>query len=202
MAASDEQDVRRRILDTTRHLLVNEGYAGLSMRRIARAVGFSATSIYLYFENKDALVYALIDEGMARLYQALQAAAAVEDPVLRLRGLCQAYLAFGREQPEYYEIMFLLHSAQMGRYPADRYRRARRNLELIVEALEAGRADGVFDVAQPRTAASAIWATLHGAVSLLIANRLDVAVAPEALVGAAVDQILRSYLHHAELPEP
>ncbi|MDX1502000.1 MAG: helix-turn-helix domain-containing protein, partial [Thermoanaerobaculia bacterium] len=54
-ARSNGSDLRRTILDRTRHLLVEEGYNNLSMRKIARAVGCSATSIYLHFENKDAL---------------------------------------------------------------------------------------------------------------------------------------------------
>jgi len=64
-------DLRRLILDTARHLLVQDGYSNLSMRKIASEIDYSATSIYLYFDNKDVLLHALIDEGMKQLFEAL-----------------------------------------------------------------------------------------------------------------------------------
>ena len=68
-------DLRRRILDTARHQLVQDGYQDLSMRKIASAIGYSATSIYLYFDSKDALLHALIHEGMMGLRDQLEEAA-------------------------------------------------------------------------------------------------------------------------------
>ena len=84
-------DLRRVILDSTRHLLVRDGYKSLSMRKIARAIGYSATSIYLHFENKDALIHALIEEGMDQLLATLKAAEVehVGHPVARLEAMCR-----------------------------------------------------------------------------------------------------------------
>lgn len=73
---SEEAELRRHILDTARHLLVQEGYKALSMRTIADAIGYSATSIYLHFDGKDALLHALIHEGMMALRDRLRDAAA------------------------------------------------------------------------------------------------------------------------------
>ena len=50
-----DDDLRRSILVTSRELLVREGYSSLSMRKIARSIGYSATSIYLHFKSKDQL---------------------------------------------------------------------------------------------------------------------------------------------------
>lgn len=187
-------DLRRAILDRTRHLLVAEGYNHLSMRKIARAVGCSATSIYLHFENKDALVHALIDEGFERLNARLTAAAeAHADPAARLTAIGRAYIAFGCENPEYYEVMFQLHPERMARYPAEQYRRARRSLEVIAETLGAGAASGVFAVDEPDVAAHVHWAALHGVISLLLARRVDVRVSEGAFVEAAVRHALDGF---------
>lgn len=180
-------DLRRAILDHTRHLLVAEGYNNLSMRKIARAVGCSATSIYLHFENKDALFHALIEEGMARLNEALQQeAAAAGSPYARLEALCRGYVAFGLGNPEYYEVMFMLHPARMARYPAEKYRQARRNLELFAGVIEEGARAALFDVEDAWVAANVLWATLHGAVALLLARRVDVRVDRDAYVEAVI----------------
>ncbi len=195
MDANKNGDLRRLILDTTRRLLVKEGYHNLSMRKIAKSIDYSATSIYLHFESKDALLHALIDEGMQRLYDAFTDIVGQfpEQPVARLRALCKEFITFGLDNPEYYEIMFQLRPEQMERYPAEKYRRARRNLDIIAEALAEGAEGGVFTVKDARVSASTIWASLHGTVSLLLAERVDIRIDPNDFIETAIRQTLRSY---------
>ena len=184
-----EGDLRRRILDGARHLLVRGGYQNLSMRRLARAIGYSATSIYLHFESKDDLFHALIDEGMERLHARLhEAVGTASEPREKLEALCRAFVHFGLNNPEYYEVMFLLRPDSMERYPPGKYRRARRNLDLSQAILKEGVERGQFDVPDPLVAASALWASLHGTVSLLLARRVDARIEVEALVEASIQQ--------------
>lgn len=185
--------LRRAILDETRHLLLSEGYENLSMRKIARAVGCSATSIYLHFDNKDTLVHALIDEGMELLNRQLAEISTNQTPVERLRALAHSYVRFGLENPEYYHVMFQLHPERMERYPAENYRRARRNLEIHAEALADGIKTGAFNDTIPETGAHILWSALHGLVSLLLAERVDVKVADEAFIQSAVEHALRGF---------
>lgn len=190
-------DLRRLILDTARRLLVQHGYAGLTMRKLAKAIGYSPTSIYLHFENKDALSHALIDEGMERLYRLLsEVEQRVGAPIERLRELCWTYVRFGRSNPEYYEIMFQLHPDQMARYPAANYRRARRNLDVFARALTDGIEEGVVRDVDPRVTASTVWALLHGAVSLLNAHRVDVRIDVDAFIEATIAQAVSCYAAH------
>ena len=187
-------DLRRVILDQTRTLLVDEGYPHLSMRKIARAVGCSATSIYLHFENKDALTHALINEGMAQLYDALEAARdGCADPVTCLPAMARAYVAFGLANPEYYQVMFQLHPDRMARFPAEDYRRARRNLDLFAAALAAGTEAGHYHVENADVGAHVLWTALHGLVSLLLAERVDVKIADEAFIEAAIRHTLNGF---------
>lgn len=198
--ASANSDLRRAILDATRRLLIKDGYKSLSMRKIARVIGYSATSIYLHFENKDALIHALIEEGMDLLLDELKAAASTrsDDPVVRLDALCRRFVAFGLANPEYYEILFMLHPEHMERYPAEKYRRARRNLDVMAATLADGVAIGVFEVDNVRVAASTLWSALHGAVSLMIARRVDIRIDPDAFVEAVIAQAMRGVMvHHA-----
>ncbi len=182
-------------------MLVDQGFPGLSLRPIAKAVGCTATSIYLYFENKDALIHALIDEGMEMLHQELVLAAdGIPDPRERLARQAYAYLDFGLQNPEYYEVMFLLHPQQMKRYPADRYRRARGNLDMIHDELVAALGPERLGGRDIKTEATLVWAALHGTVSLLIAHRVDASIDRQALIEAAVAQALRSLDGSAESP--
>ena len=186
--SSEDGDLRRQILDTARHLLVREGYQNLSMRKIADAIGYSATSIYLYFDSKDALLHALIHEGMMRLHEKLDRTATqhADDPVGRLQALCRCFINFGLENPEYYEIMFQLRPERMERYPPEKYRQARSNLDFFGRALEKGEEEGIFEIEDAKVTASTIWASLHGTVSLLLAERVDVSIGRETFIETAI----------------
>jgi AcrR family transcriptional regulator len=191
--STSDGDLRRRILDTARHLLVREGYQNLSMRKIADAIGYSATSIYLYFDSKDALLHTLIHEGMMQLHRELDETASqyTDDPVARLRALCRCFINFGLENPEYYEIMFQLRPERMERYPPEKYRKARSNLDFFGRALEKGEDQDIFGIEDAKVTASTIWASLHGTVSLLLAERVDVSIDPEAFIETAIRQAIR-----------
>lgn len=54
------QETQERLLDTAADLFANQGYAGVSMRDIARAVGITQAAIYHHFANKDALYIAAV----------------------------------------------------------------------------------------------------------------------------------------------
>jgi AcrR family transcriptional regulator len=171
-------DLRRDILNIARQQLIEHGYSQFSLRKIATQAGCSATAIYLYFENRDALVHALIDEGFDMLYERILRASlssnSVDDPLLRLRTIAREYIAFGLENPEYYEIMFMLNPRELTRFPTEKYRRATRNMGPFIEEVRAGIAEGRFTRVDPKYFANIVWATLHGGVAVVLARRLDV----------------------------
>lgn len=195
MARTSVIELRRLILDTTRQLLVEQGYQNLSMRKIANAIGYSATSLYLYFESKDHLVHALIDEGMEHLYQALQESIEeVNEADKQLQKLCETFIRFGLENPEYYEIMFQLHPERMARYPIEKFRRARRNLDIFANTLKNGSQSKMFDLQDEVLAANFIWASLHGTISLIHAKRFDSHIDVETLKTKVILQICKSFI--------
>ena len=202
--SEDGRDLRRAILDQARSLLLESGHTGLTMRRIAGAIGCTPTAIYLYFRDKDALLHALIDEGLERLHGALQETAReTPDPVERVEALCRRYVAFGLENPEYYEVMFTLRPRRMERYPAEKYRRGRRSLEVFAESLAEAHARGRMEAPDPLLAASVVWSGLHGAVELLSARRLDQSIDRSAFVEAAVHHACRGVTAPADAdPQP
>ena len=57
---AEESDKRRAILDGARSVFRSEGFAGASMGRIAQVAGVSKGTLYVYFENKEALFRDLV----------------------------------------------------------------------------------------------------------------------------------------------
>ncbi len=152
------------------------------MRAVAREIGCSATAIYIHFDSKDELIHSLIDEGMRQLNEILTRAAELElEPARQCERMLRAYVAFGLDNPEYYQIMFMLSPRPLERYPAQSYRRARQNLDIIADVVVAASGQSMStDVA--RRAATTIWSTVHGVVSLILAGRIDVSIPTERIV--------------------
>ena len=193
VSARPSQDA---ILTATRDLLVREGYGSLTMRKIARRVGCSVGSLYLHFEGKDALLYALLDTGYGRLQEAMDAVS-TEVPAAaadRLRHLIRAYLDFGLANPEYYEILFMIHPKEMARFPDALYARTQALLEPVEGAIQAYAEEIGAPLADSRLAVVALWSAVHGLLSLLLAGRLtrlSLKVDHEQLIDLAVEQALR-----------
>ncbi|VTQ03121.1 TetR/AcrR family transcriptional regulator [Sphingobacterium daejeonense] len=62
-----KEDLRTLILEAAKKLFVQEGYEATSIRKIAKEIGFSPTTIYLYYKDKSDIVYALHQVGFGIL---------------------------------------------------------------------------------------------------------------------------------------
>ena len=188
MARSKGTALKQRILEEARRVLEAQGYQALSTRRLAKALGCTATSLYLYFDNKEALLQALIAEGFERLATRMQSAASDAAAELRPRALAEAYVSFGLEQPTWYELMFLLPGERLGgTYPPEKYRAGRMLLHELSELL-AGANNPALSPADALAQATLLWSSLHGLVSLLIAGRVDAALDQSDLIARALDR--------------
>src|SRR3989475_1039465 len=95
----DREAVRRAILDAARDLFVSEGYANVSIRKIAERIEYSPAAIYGYFPSKDDIFFALAEEGVRILSDPARGErpqAAGGDPVDRLRATVWRLYAFSR----------------------------------------------------------------------------------------------------------
>ncbi|MFD0375740.1 TetR/AcrR family transcriptional regulator [Streptomyces sp. NPDC127112] len=161
--------VRSAILDHAIDLLVTEGAAALTMRRIASGIGASTKVLYTMFGGKEGLVDALYREGFARLRRAQQRAHRAEDPLTRLNDLAAAYRAHALAEPAYYRVMF--EQAVPGYQPsAEALGAAESAFDASVAAVQACIDSGVFAPGDAREISKLLWAAAHGAVSLEIAG--------------------------------
>ena len=61
MPVPGSRDLREEILLAAKHLFIEQGYHGLSMRQIAEAVGVSKAAIYYHFRDKEELFLAILE---------------------------------------------------------------------------------------------------------------------------------------------
>jgi AcrR family transcriptional regulator len=192
---SEELPLRDQILDISRHMLYNDGYKSLSMRKIAKQANVTATSIYLYFENKDHLLHTLIEESVEDLSRFIESEALKQtNDIERFKTIIQRYVAFGIQHPEKYEIIYKVRSDAMARYPKEKFRKARRCYELLVQTIEESISDGLMEVEDPVVAAYSIWAQLHGIVSVVLNKRLDRRIDQTKFIQNSIELVIQGFL--------
>ena len=75
------------VLEAAKKLFVQEGYEATSIRKIAKEIGFSPTTIYLYYRDKNDIAYALHQEGFLLLRDRFMALMSVDNPFERLKAI-------------------------------------------------------------------------------------------------------------------
>ena len=102
--------VRRDIMEHALEIIITEGFDGLSMRKLANQLGVTAKTIYNYFHNKDELYLHLLIRGFQQLLASFENAVQQNmPPIKQLQELIRAYVNFGLEHANIYNLMFTWH---------------------------------------------------------------------------------------------
>jgi AcrR family transcriptional regulator len=165
--AKRKQLLRQRILDASRDILLSQGFAALTMRRVAEAIDYAPASIYLHFQSREEIAQELCFAGLKRLYEQLQSVTA-KDPATRLFGYARAYLEYAQSDPETYRLIFLA-DPQLTKAVFTKQDSADAGaaaLALIVIAFTELQAGSKKPVDKPLELTELFWAGLHGLASL------------------------------------
>ncbi len=87
------------VRDTARRLFARQGYAAVSMRQIAAAVGVQAGALYAYTSDKQALLFDLLESHMRDLLAAWADDPAA-DPLDRLQRFVRFHIGFSLDHSD------------------------------------------------------------------------------------------------------
>lgn len=169
---SDKTELREKILATAREIVLENGFAQLSIRKLAVAVGYAPGTIYLYFKNRDEITREICVRGFSELSEVMKPAADATDPRERLAALLHAYADFGIKNPETYRLSFmedLKFTEQMFRAaPLEAEGGAgRQAFALVVKAVRELKQSGKIAVEEDENLlAEVLWTGVHGVISL------------------------------------
>ncbi len=165
----EKQDVRQAILDAAAELFREHGYERFSLRQVAERIGYSPTTIYLYFTDKDDLLFTVVDVGFTRFGEQLVAAAAsAADPAGRLAALGRAYIDFGIQNPAYYQLMFMQRGDFLMANKAGECEPRIDSFGVLQQAVRDAIAAGAVRPGDAAPYADALWALVHGTVAMAI----------------------------------
>lgn len=171
MARPANPQLANDILRVTAEIVEEKGARNLALLEVARRLGYTRPTIYLYYKNKDELLQATIDRAFESFADAQDVSEERRAPVSALRRRVAAYLDWGIEHPEMYRLMF--ESPTEKTVDAERATARRRWLERDRELMRR-----VFDAFPEERRPSldlveaGLWGTAHGLVSLIISGRM------------------------------
>jgi len=100
-------NTRKDILKAALKIVKQECWQALSMRKIAELIEYSAPVIYEHFENKEALLTELTQQGFQHLGHEIDKARQINNqPSIQLENMWIAYWDFAFAEKEYYQLMF------------------------------------------------------------------------------------------------
>jgi AcrR family transcriptional regulator len=176
------------LLEAARRLIEQHGPVGFSLTEAARLAGVSPAAPYRHFRDRDALLAEVARNGFERFAAKLDMAwnNGIPTPLSAFENLGRAYLAFARDEPASYAVMF------------------EAGLSQSEDAALKATADRAFDVLQRASVALCqalppddrppvrlmslhIWALSHGVADLFVQARSGVAKTP-----VSAEEILES----------
>lgn len=162
----------QKIATAARELLNEHGAAGVTMRKVAGAVGITPMALYRHYPNRDGLLNTLADTGFVELAAKLTGLRLTGSPERQLLKILDVFVDHAFDSPRLFELMFLTKREGARRYPDDfRMRRsptATVSADVIARAMESGhfRKDDVWEIVFET------GALLQGLVMLYLGGRM------------------------------
>lgn len=187
-------DLREALMEMACRHIAEQGIEHLSLRALAREAGVSATAPYRHFPTRRCLLAALATRGFRGLQDHVEQAVAPfrERPAHAVFAAGMAYIAYARQHPVHYHLMFGGGIDDFSAY--DDLREAADRSYLMIEGMVAeGVACGDLIQEPARGLMAAIWASVHGIASLLIDKPLPAPEGAEDALPAlsAIDHLRR-----------
>ncbi len=192
--AEEREAMRERILEAAHELLMEQGPEALSTRAIADRLGVSHMVLYTYFENHDALSYALRmrlrEEREASRAEALRQAE-TGDVAAVMRSALAHYATMAREHPALYTFLWVQPISPGGAWQEQPHRPYQGNIQYLAQLAQLGMARGVFVERDPLLAAGVAFATVHAPFLFYYSGRLTDADLRDRLSAEALDLAMR-----------
>lgn len=163
MANDNSSDLRARLIAAA--LAALERGEDVGLRAVARAAGVSAMAPYRHFRDKAAVLGAVAMAGFGDLRTVLLAADAKPDARTALIAQGEAYIAFARERPALFRLMFAGHDGGPPPVEDNAYGVMVRRVHALAPA-------------DPEAATLACWAAVHGLATLALDGGLPTSGSP------------------------
>lgn len=190
----ERQEMRERIIRGAMQMFLEEGYEKTSIRNIAEKIEYSPATLYLYYKDKDELLYEVQRLAFGKLIAVFNEQATAKDPLERLEQICLAYVNFGRDHQEMYDLMFIIRAPMNVVDEAHTWTNGHEAFNFLVQCITECMALQLLRYKHVMTAVLSVWAMGHGLVSLDIRCRFKVMQMSDHEIKDAIHEAITQYL--------
>lgn len=166
-------DLRSAVLAESLKIMKSEGVGALSIRRVARNLGFSHGAPYRHFPTREHIFAALTERGFelfsAALRRNLPPIYETEKLDQRLHTMCTNYFAFVFENPDYYQYIFGPMRFGHEKFP-ELQTKSFGSFEILTEQIAAMLHAGTIAQGDVLAISMFVFSTMHGAASLMLSG--------------------------------
>src|SRR5271170_282274 len=179
-----EEKERRRgeILDAAETLYAKEGWDSVTVDQVARGARLSRALVYVYFKDKQELLFAVGERAMNLLRDRFIAASAAKTMgIEKIEAIGRAYMAYAFEFPHYFDFCSRFHahsvSPNAGSHDLACMAAGDQAIGAVVQGIECGIRDRSIrsNIGDPTMLAVSLWAFSHGLIQLAMAKGTDMA---------------------------
>jgi AcrR family transcriptional regulator len=171
--AKEKEDLKALILKAAKKLFVEKGVEQTTIRSIANAIEYSVGTVYVYFKDKNAILYALHTQGFSHLGGDFKVLYNVPDPMERLRAMGKVYIQFAVSNPDMYDLMFSLKAPMefLEALHQEEWNEGKGTFDVLRTTVKHCMDKGHFKGHKLEPLAFMIWGMVHGMCSLEISKR-------------------------------
>jgi len=166
-----------KIAMAARELLDKHGVDGVTMRRVATAVGITPMALYRHYPNRDGLLKALADAGFVELSERLSKLRLTGDIERQLMKVLDVFLDYAFDNPRLFELMFLTKREGARQYPEDFKAGKSPTANVSADVLARGMETGHFAKDDVWEIVFETGALLQGLVMLYLGGRMAMSAA-------------------------
>jgi len=180
----EEEKERRRaeILDAAEALYSKKGWDALTVDQVARSARLSRALVYVYFRDKEDLLFAIGERAVRLLLERFKAAAAGTTRGMdQVDAIGRAYMGYAHEFPHYFDFCTRFQSHSTNADPSTNEGACQiasdQLIGTVVQAIETGIRDGSIraEIGDPLLFALTLWAFTHGIIQIAMAKGTDLA---------------------------
>lgn len=190
----ERQEMRERIIEASMKMFIEEGYEKTSIRNIAEKIEYSPATLYLYYKDKDELLYDVQARAFDKLLQEFQSSVKSRSPMKRLEQICEAYIRFGLTQGELYSLMFIIRAPMNVVEDHEKWENGQAAYNLLFSAVSECIDKGLLRYKDAYTAALSIWSIGHGLIALNYCCRFKVMHLEDNQVEPLIQNTVREFL--------
>lgn len=190
----EREEMRNLIVDAAFEMFLKEGYAGTSLRLIAKKIEYSPGTIYLYYKDKEALFFDIQNKCFHNLIAQYKEVEKIKNPLERLRQIGTVYMDFNARNPQCFNLMFMMDGPLSELKKTDRWEKY-GNVSgffrfTVAECIE----QRLIRYTSVAEAAIEIWGVAHGLTTICVKKSYAVMDIPEEAFRKYMDNCWKNFV--------